>query len=132
MKRFLLGAITLAIITVVVLAVVQKDTVFGSVAETQEYDFSRVTITQASSTVPLVLSSGNGSLGSIVIASSTYNGSITLYNATSTEATSTAQVITTFTSNQTPGTWTFDVSTPKGLKVWVDKAFDGEFIITYR
>ena len=132
MKKFLLGAVALAFIALIVVAVANRDTALGSIIESQEYDFAYVDSTSATNTAPLVLKSSRGSLGSIVIASSTYDGSITFYHAAAADATSTADVITTFTSDQGPGTWTFDVATPKGLKVWIPATFDGKYTITYR
>ena len=132
MRNILLGATALTILVLLVVAVANRDAVFGSVIQSQEYQYRYVDITDASSTVPIVLSSGNGVLGSIVVASSTYNGTLTVYNATSTEATSTAEVITVFSLSNTPNTYTFVVSAPKGVKVWVDSAFDGKYTITYR
>lgn len=94
------------------------------------------TSSMASATATRQLKNSAGALGSIVISSSspfTTYSQITVYDATSTMATSSSKVLARFgTSNQTSGTYQFDVSASYGIKVEVAPGYNGNATITWR
>lgn len=100
----------------------------GSVDKTNEYkSATTLTMTAASSTQVF---SRSGTLGSIVISSSTA-GTLELRDATSsTDVASTS--IAKFPANASVGTYTFDISLYRGLSVILGSGFNGSYSITYR
>lgn len=72
-------------------------------------------------------------LGSIIIASTTAN-SMSIYNATSTDAivNGDGTLITTMVSSTPQGTYTFDIALDEGLVVQLQAGFGGGYIITHR
>lgn len=110
--------------------------VFGSVTMGNDYQSQLITSSLASSTAITQLKSIGGSVGSVVLASSsaqTTYPSLVIYDATSTMATSTAKVIGRFGgANQTHGTYTFDSYFTYGLSVEVPVGFNGAYTITWR
>lgn len=131
MKKILLGVIAVAIIVFVGFSV-QDSGVTGSVSETNEYQNAYIDSTNASSTATTQLLTGYGSLGSVVIASSTSASYLVLHDATSTQATSTDTIIATFKTEATPGTYQFDVLFDQGLKLDIPAGFNGVYNITFR
>ena len=79
-----------------------------------------------------------GSLGSVIITEentvATGYPSLVIYDATSTEATTSATVLAKFstTTNQDFGTYQFDTTFTKGLKIEVPAGFKGVYTVTYR
>lgn len=101
------------------------------------FDYSTTTTSSfASATVTKQLKSIPGALGSVVISSSspaTTYSQITIYDATSTMATSTATVLARFgTNNQTMGTYNFDAAAAYGIKVETAAGYNGNATITWR
>lgn len=92
--------------------------------------------TFASGTATRQLMTKAATLGSIVIGSSspsTTFSQITVYDATSTMATSTAKVLAKIGgSNATPGTYKFDEAAAYGLKLEVAPGYNGNATITWR
>lgn len=131
MKNILLGTLIVAI-TVIIGLSVQRTNVFGSVIQTQEYQNAYIDSNDASSTATTQLKTGYGSLGSVVVASSTPASYVVLHDATSTQATSTDTIISTFTTAASEGTYQFDVIFTSGLKLDIPVGFDGVYNITYR
>lgn len=85
------------------------------------------------STTPVIVKVGQGSLGSIIIASSTTSSIFAVYDhtyATSSVATSTK--IVTFPVSASGGTYTFDREISKGIVLHVPASFAGTYVVTYR
>lgn len=110
----------------------------GSVQPGGEYISAQVTSSTASSTGTTQLKSFAGTLGSVVITEkntiATGYPSLTIYDATSTMATATANVLAKFstTTAQDYGTYQFDTAYSYGLKIEVPVGFNGVYTITYR
>lgn len=101
-----------------------------------EYNARLLSSTNASGTALTVLKTGYGSVGSVVVSSSspallTYP-SLVIYDATSTMSTSTARRIGQFGSASANGTYTFDAVVTYGVAVEVPVGFAGAYTITYR
>lgn len=108
----------------------------GSIMEGGEYNSYYASSAIASSS-PILLKTGWGSLGSIVVSSTTAAtgyAPITVYDAASTTAaTSTATVLVKFSDDsQLNGTYVYDLSFSTGLMIEVPAAFNGLYTITYR
>lgn len=90
----------------------------------------------ASSTKAWRLKEGTGSLGSVIVtmpSNATGYPSLKVYDATTTQATSTSRLITSMsTSTQTQGTYQFDAEFYYGLNIEVPVGFTGTYTITYR
>ena len=102
-----------------------------------EGDYATTTTSaMASGTATVQLKTSNGALGYVTISSSspiTTYPQITIYDATSTMATSTSKVLARFgTNNQTMGTYMFDAAAAYGLKVEVAPGYSGNATITWR
>lgn len=111
--------------------------VLGSVEHGSEYNSTQITSTNASSTATTQVKSITGTLGSVVVtdAGDTFSSypSLTIYDATSTMATSTATVLAKFsTTTMTLGTYSFDTAFSYGLKAEVPAGFDGIYTLTWR
>lgn len=115
---------------------IQTQSARGSVIQSSEYQSYNATSTAASDTTIHELVDGSGALGSIVISSSspvTSYPAMTIYDATSTMATSTSRVIAQFgPNNQEHGTYTFDANVFIGLSIEFPSDFDGNYTVTYR
>lgn len=131
-----LGFVLATLVVLAAFLYIQTSNVGASVISGNEYYYELVTSDDASSTAITQLRSGHGSLGSLVISSSsapTSYPTITIYDATSTQATSTATVIAQFgINNQTHGTYVFDAIYTTGLSIEVPAGFDGVYTVTYR
>jgi hypothetical protein len=137
MKSFKLLALFCASFCVVVAAAtllfyiqttgeVRASTVAGNDYQTYEITAS------TASTSPIVIKSGSGSFGSIVIASTTTSGVLRIYdhNMSTTSATSTRVVA--FQANASLGTYTFDRDLKYGIVIDVPAGFTGSYVLTYR
>jgi hypothetical protein len=131
MKNILLGIIALAVVITVTLAVINRDA-FGSTIQSQEYTNKYIDSTNASSTATTQLKTGYGSVGSVVIASSTLAVYVALYDATSTQATSTSNIIAKYAPSADEGTYQLDVNFTNGLKLDIPAGFNGVYNVTYR
>lgn len=105
--------------------------------------FSKIATSSASlgGTGTTSLRAIGGSLGSVIVSSSSPVSTVGPYmvfydTASTTQATTTMTPIAVMGSRggTTPpaGTYTFDIATAKGLQVWVDPAFAGTYVVTYR
>jgi hypothetical protein len=134
MKNILLGIIAVAIVVTIAVLVDRNNGVFGSVIQSQEYESVRLTSTDASSTKVINQKLLAGSLGSIVIASST-TGTITFYDSATTTptGTTTAEVIAKFGAElENTGTYQYDLIFTNGLLIYVSADFNGDYVVTYR
>lgn len=130
----LLGAIIVALgVAVFVLlpvrVTIEKENSLGSVVQGSEY--------KSTSTFPGAVAmehtiyTGVGTLGSIVIASSSAGQGFAIYDAGVTTSTATT-TIAIFPASATAGTYTFDRVILNGLRIVVPSGFNGNFITTYR
>lgn len=106
----------------------QKNPPLGSVSRTSEY---RATTTESGTAAGLyTITSAAGTLGSIVITSSTA-GTFTVYDADAVTSTATT-TLAVFEANALEGTYTFDRVTYQGIKILVPSGYNGNIITTYR
>ncbi len=105
----------------------KEDKVFGSIQDGQEY---RATTTSTMATGNKLIRTGQTTLGSIIVSSSTV-GTLIVRNATSTEDTASTTIATlgVLAGN---GTYTFDVKLERGLAVVLSSTFAGDYTITYK
>lgn len=130
MKNILLGIVAVAVVILISLAVVDRG-VFGSTIDGQEYYSQYIGTTQSTST-SVSIKSGLGTLGSVVVASTT-PFAFTLYDASSTQSTTTATKLMKFAaSGQSNGTYQYDVSVKYGIKADLPANWDGLFVVTYK
>jgi hypothetical protein len=93
-----------------------------------EYSYKNITSTNASSTASVSIKSGFGTLGSVIVASSSA-AVIRVYDGT---ATSTGTLIASFPASATVGTYTFDVAVAKGVVLDVPSNHNGNYTVTFR
>lgn len=112
----------------------QQEQPLGSVNQANEYKSTTTVALTAegtyyvtNTTTDMVTFGRAGTLGSIVITSSSLSG-FTVYDGNFV-ATST---IADFPANATVGTYTFDVALRRGLSIKVPAAFTGNIVTTYR
>jgi hypothetical protein len=127
-KNICIGALVCFIfITGVLVSKVNNPSV-GSVVDAGTYHWTSVNSTDASSTNPKLVRTGYGTLGSIVIAS-TSAMIVRVYDGT---ATTTGTLLATFPSNSVVGTYTFDVAVKTGIVLDVPASFNGSWVVTTR
>lgn len=102
---------------------------YSSVVQGGEYT-STTTATMGNNKLQNIMTV-QGTLGSIVIASTTSLGSITLFDATSTTDVASTSIIT-FPPSTPAGTYTLDRSLQRGLGILISSGFNGGYTITYR
>jgi len=109
----------------------KTDNVGASAIDTS-YKSYLATSTQANTSVPIV-ASGGGILHSIVFASSsaTTVGNMKFYDATSTQATTTANTKVIFSQTAATGAFPLDLEFYNGLKMDIPTGFTGSFVVTY-
>jgi len=98
----------------------------GSVIAGNEYRLAEID----SSTGTTTLKSLPGSIGSIIVDANGSTGSVHFY-ATTSAATSTADLIFGFDGSAPEGTYQYDISFGKGLLV-EERSYNGQAVITYR
>lgn len=139
MNRKQVNAVVLQLL--VVAAFVAGAVLFGayhsdaSVTVGNEYNATLITSAHASGTAKTILKPITGTLGSVIISSSSPTTTyplMTIYDATSTMATSTARKIAQFGGTPSTGTYTFDATVFYGLAVEVPVGFNGAYTITWR
>lgn len=86
--------------------------------------------TAASSHLYRTLGSGNNSLGSVIVASSSAT-TFRVWNATSTTDIASTSLVH-FVASPANGTYTFDVVAPRGLIVDMPTGFNGAYTVTFR
>lgn len=114
------------------LNVTDASTIMGN-----EYKAYLVDSTDASSTSPITLKTVAGSVGSVIVtqgSGSTGYSHLTLYDATSSQPTTTARVLAKFgtTTGEALGTYQFDMEFTSGLRIEVPVGFNGYYTVTYR
>lgn len=104
----------------------------ASVAVGNDYKSVEFTSSNASSTAPTIVKSGPGSLGSIIIASSTTGAIFRVYdNAVSTSSATSTRIVS-FPASASAGTYTFDREIQRGIVVEAPAGFNGSYVVTYR
>lgn len=136
MNKFLLGlSVTLGATLAIALALVSTP-VNASVIQGSEYQSTTTTSAFAAVGVKQLTQGAGSVLGSVIIASSSpvvQPYTLTVYDATSTMATTTARILARFGSNnQTHGTYTFDSVAFYGVTIETPVGFNGNYTITYR
>ena len=125
MKKYL-GIIAVALLIVAGSVFLSRETsVNASVSQGGEYT-ATTTVTSGTNYV-----NGVGSFGSVII-TGPYATGFSLYDATSTQATSTSNLIATFPASAPAGTYTFDVRVINGLKMSNASTTNPTMTITYR
>ncbi len=127
-KTIALAALAVALVAVF-FAVENVRDALGSVTVGNEYNARQLTSADVGSST---VKTFGGAIGSVVIAStSPSTGSVNFY-ATSTTATSSADLIFSIPANMDEGTYTYDVSFGKGLLIDVTAGFNGDYVMTWR
>ena len=105
---------------------------FGSVQVGGEYNATHLTSADVGTSS---VKSIAGTLGSIVVSSSTNAGVINIYqisSSTSPTATSSNTLLFSFAANADEGTYTYDVAFGGGLLIDVLPTFNGNYVMTWR
>jgi hypothetical protein len=128
-------AIAITIGLFVGISYLKGNPMIGSVERASEYQSLTLTSSNASATAYITLKAGQGTLGSVVISSSspvTTLPPVRIYDSNTGTTTATTTPISFGRSNQTHGTYTYDTNFFDGLIVEVTPGFSGVYTITYR
>ncbi len=112
--------------------------VVGSTPIGAEYQSTTTTSSLASNSTTTPVFTHTGTLGSIVIASSSatafgiYDSAVGSTTAYSGAGTATSTKIATFPANAAAGTYTFDINVTRGLILDVPSGFNGIYTVTFR
>jgi hypothetical protein len=109
----------------------ENNRTLGSVGNEGIYNYQIATSTYASASTAKLIKTGQGVIGSVIVASSSAS-TFTLQNNASTTSTSTAKMIFHLPVNATPGTYTIDAAFTEGLTADVPDTFNGAYTITWR
>lgn len=111
----------------------KSDTATAAVGGTDSYKSYLATSTIANGLSTTIVASGNGILHAVVFASSsaTTVGNLKFYDATSTQATSSANTKVIFGQSASSGSIPFDIEFYSGLKMDIPVGFTGAFVVTY-
>jgi hypothetical protein len=121
----------LVIVSAISVITLGLDRVDSSVTFGNDYKSTEITSSVAS-TSPIIVKSGTGSLGSIVIASTTLGASLQIYDNAVGTSSATSTRIATFPAGTPAGTYTFDREIQRGIVVYALPAFNGSYVVTYR
>lgn len=122
-----LSIITLAVALLAGVFFYTTNQAVGSVITGGEYNATQ--ITAAGTTTARTLF---GSIGSIVMTSSSAAGGVVSFYATTSQATSTNDLIFSFDATAIEGTYQYDVAFGGGLLIDANTAFDGDLVVTHR
>lgn len=103
---------------------------FGSVPVGNDYIAYMASSTSATANTPIVLKTKAGSLGSVVVQTTSSGAILRLYDSAA--ATSSSATIASFPTSAGVGTYTFDQTINRGLVLEVPTGFNGIYTITYR
>lgn len=110
----------------------KEEVALSSVVVGNDYQSQQLTTSNASTT-PLVLKTGGGSFGSVVITVPASAGNMKFYDSASTTATTSSELMLGFTAAaDVATTYTFDTEFSSGLQVDVPVGFDGQYTVTWR
>lgn len=144
MKKILLTVIPMVAIALAVGYFVSTNNANASIGDGMSYNYTLVTSANAS-TSPQIIKSGQGTLGSIVVSSTTV-GTLNVYNGTTMDVktltgSSTGQTYATTSATSTvismgssvaAGTYTLDVAFTNNLVILPSADFAGSYTITWR
>lgn len=124
--------ISIIIGLVAVILIVNKSPLpsVGSVTRGGEYQATSTYPVGAAALYSTLISNTNGTLGSIIVSSTTV-GTLKVKNATSTSDVA-STTIATFGASPANGTYTFDAIITRGLIIELSPGFTGGYTITYR
>jgi len=106
-----------------------KPDMIGSVSIGNNYQATTTAVGATAGTY--VITSVPGTLGSVVIVSTSAVGGLTIYDTDSVTTTATTTIVV-FPTSTPAGTYTFDTNLFQGLSIQVPTGFNGQFITTYR
>jgi hypothetical protein len=96
-------------------------------------DYQSVEVTSSTaSTSPVIVKAGTGSLGSVIIASSTSGATFRIYDNAVATSSATSTRIVSFPVSAAGGTYTFDREIIRGIVLEVPVGFNGSYVVTYR
>lgn len=128
-----LGIIASASVLVLVIAIIARqasqETSLSSVERSSEYQATSTL--NATAAGEYTIFTGVGTLGSIVIVSSTPAVGFAVYDAGIVSSTPTT-TLAIFNASPVVGTYTFDRVVTRGLRLVVPSGFNGQIITTYR
>ncbi len=104
----------------------------ASVIVGNDYKSIEITALNASNTAPIRVKTGAGSLGSVVVASSSVAGYIKIYDGAFSTSSATTTRIVQFPPSAAPMTYVFDREITRGLLIEAPAGFDGSVVVTYR
>lgn len=104
----------------------QSSIATASVSQGSEYDSVQVVSTTGTTTAKTLFAT----IGSVVVSKTGTAGSIYFY-ATTSQATSSADLVFSFDGTADEGTYTYDVAVPFGLLI-EERGYDGDAVVTYR
>lgn len=122
---------TLVIVSAVAAFVYNSDNAGASVTYGNDYKSVEITSTNASSS-PIIIKAGVGTLGSIIISSTTANTYFRVWDNAVATSSATSTRIASFPVSATAGTYTFDREIQKGLIIEAPAGFAGSYTVTYR
>lgn len=110
----------------------ETSNVDASSLDTSYKSYLATTAVATGTSTPIVLS-GSGVLHAVVFASSSVTtvGNLKFYDATSTQATTTANTRVIFSQTAASGAYPLDLEFYNGLKMDVPTGFTGSFVVTY-
>lgn len=126
MKILATSIFTLALVLMAGLFSYNTNVTDASVSQGSEYNISFVDSTTGTTTAKTLF----GTLGSIVVSKGGTAGEVNFY-ATTSQATSSADLIFSFDGGANEGTYTYDTAFSGGLLV-EENGYDGELVITHR
>lgn len=139
-KKLFIGLASFLLIVTFGIVLESNQRAFGSVNRSNDYQATTTFAmlggldgtapTAASSHLYRVVGSGDNTLGSVVVASSSATA-FYVWNATSTSDIASTS-LGSFVASPANGTYTFDVVAPRGLIVDMPAGFNGSYTITFR
>lgn len=138
-QKLSLGALIVLLVILFVRFPSQKESIVGSVARGQEYQATSTYVmlgggviapSPAATVLFRQIGTGDNTFGSVVVASSSATVA-RIWNATSTTDVG-STTIANFVAAPANGTYTFDVSAPRGIILEMTSGFNGAYTITYR
>jgi len=128
-KLLWVSSITLAVVVLVGVMTVWpiSNVKIGSVTQGNDYKYASSTTDTG---MKRLVANKPATLGSVIVASTT-NATFTIWNATSTTDTA-SNTVASFPALVGAGTYTFDITVPRGLIIKPGVGFLGQYIVTYR
>lgn len=125
-------SLTLVAVVAVLFSYFNAQSALGSTVMGNDYEPFHITSADIGSSTVKSLA---GSIGSIVVSSSTNSGTINFYqvsSSTSPTATSSNTLMFTFNAGADEGTYQYDVAFGGGLLIDITPGFNGNYVLTWR